>query len=264
MRFFLGSHFTLPATLTWACASLCGAAQAGAWVSQKGSGKLILNQIEQTQDRANVVHFRHKEIYQSLLLEYGVSDSFGIAAKRGVQERFLPQDNARSHESRFGFTLNTPAIATGLLPPYVFRLAKSWLPVKQIKREKRASMTLGWHNGRDEYWTALAQADRISIGRFSVTQEAEFDRVRGKGRDWRNWLYRFSLGFANVDIGSEAHHFIDYAGSYQALSHSYLMQWRPQAGRWQMRLKSGTRRAPLGNFSIQKNDTLTLEFKLAF
>ena len=231
MRIFLGSHLTLSTALAWACVSLNAATQAGAWVPQRGSGKLILNQIEQTQNRANVMNFRHKEIYQSLLLDYGLNDSFGITAKRGVQERFLPQDNARSHETRFGFTLNTPAIATGLLLPYVFRLAKSWLPVKQIKREKRVSMTLGWHNGRDEYWTASAQADRISVGRFRVTQEAEFDCVRGKGRDWRNWLYRFSLAFANVDIGSEAHHFIDYAGSYQALSHSYLMQWRPQAGR---------------------------------
>jgi hypothetical protein len=129
------------------------------------------------------MNFRHKEIYQSLLLDYGLNDSFGITAKRGVQERFLPQDNARSHETRFGFTLNTPAIATGLLLPYVFRLAKSWLPVKQIKREKRVSMTLGWHNGRDEYWTASAQADRISVGRFRVTQEAEFDlRARQRPR----------------------------------------------------------------------------------
>jgi hypothetical protein len=31
-----------------------------------------------------------------------------------------------------------------------------------------------------------------------------------------------------------------------------------------MRLKSGTRRAPLGELAIQKNDTLTLEFEMAF
>jgi hypothetical protein len=42
------------------------------------------------------------------------------------------------------------------------------------------------------------------------------------------------------------------------------MQWRPQAGRSQIRLKSDTRRAPLGHLSTQKNDTLTLEFELVF
>jgi hypothetical protein len=29
-------------------------------------------------------------------------------------------------------------------------------------------------------------------------------------------------------------------------------------------LKSGTHRAPLGGLAIQKNDTLTLEFEMAF
>jgi hypothetical protein len=45
------------------------------------------------------------------------------------------------------------------------------------------------------------------------------------------------------------------------------VQWKPSGyglENWQMRLKSGTRRAPLGGLTIQKNDTLTLEFEMAF
>lgn len=139
------------------------------------------------------MRFRHKEIYQSLLLEYGLSETIGIAAKRGVQKRFLPQGNSRTDETRFGITFNAPAIATGLLPPYFYGLAKKMLPLKNIQREKRASMTLGWLDDETQYWSALAQGDRISVGRLRVTQEVSFDRLRGKGRDWRNWLYRFTF-----------------------------------------------------------------------
>lgn len=263
--FSFGAPFRVALIMVYAATFM--AAHAGAWVPRKGEGKLILNQIEQRQDEANVVRFRHKEIYQSLLLEYGLSETIGIAAKRGVQKRFLPQGNSRTDETRFGITFNAPAIATGLLPPYFFGLAKKMLPLKNIQREKRASMTLGWLDDETQYWSALAQGDRISVGRLRVTQEVSFDRLRGKGRDWRNWLYRFTFGFADIDIGTEAHRFIDYNGTYQALSHSYYVQWKPSGYRlenWQMRLKSGTRRAPLGGLTIQKNDTLTLEFEMAF
>ena len=267
MRMFLRFDFTFPAALMLAYATTIVAAQAGAWTLQKGEGKFILNQIEEKQDKANVVHFRHKEIYQSLLLEYGLSETIGIAVKREVKEAFLPQDGTRVHSTRLGLVLDTPAIATGLLPPFFYRLAKNMLQVKNIKREKRASMTLGWLDDEKQYWSVLAQGDRIFMGRFRITQEVEFDRLRGKGRDWRNWLYRFTLGFADVDIGTEARRFIDYTGTYQALSHSYYLQWKPSGfgpQNWQMRLKSGTRRAPLGGRATQKNETLTLEFEMAF
>ena len=128
------------------------------------------------------------------------------------------------------------------------------LPLKNIQREKRASMTLGWLDDETQYWPALAQGDRISVGRLRVTQEVSFDRLRGKGRDWRNWLYRFTFGFSDIDIGTEAHRFIDYNGTYQALSHSYYVQWKP----------SGYGLENLGGLAIQKNDTLTLEFEMAF
>ena len=170
--FSFGAPFRVALIMVYAATSM--AAHAGAWVPRKGEGKLILNQIEQRQDEANVVRFRHKEIYQSLLLEYGLSEAIGIAAKRGVQKRFLPQGKSRTDETRFGITFNAPAIATGLLPPYFYGLAKKMLPLKNIQREKRASMTLGWLDDETQYWSALAQGDRISVGRLRVTQEVSF------------------------------------------------------------------------------------------
>ena len=101
--FSFGAPFRVALIMVYAATSM--AAHAGAWVPRKGEGKLILNQIDQRQDEANVVRFRHKEIYQSLLLEYGLSEAICIAAKRGVQKRFLPQGNSRTDETRFGITL---------------------------------------------------------------------------------------------------------------------------------------------------------------
>lgn len=58
--FSFGAPFRVALIMAYAAASM--AAHAGAWVPRKGEGKLILNQIEQRQDEANVVRFRHKEI----------------------------------------------------------------------------------------------------------------------------------------------------------------------------------------------------------
>ena len=58
---------------------------------EKDSGKLIANRIEQKQRAENIRNFRHKEIYQSLLLEYGLSDKYALIAKAGRQKARLPQ-----------------------------------------------------------------------------------------------------------------------------------------------------------------------------
>jgi hypothetical protein len=240
-----------------------GEAQAGAWLPETGTGKLIVTQIDQKQQRQNIVHFRHRELYRSVLIEYGLTGHFGLATKAGRQSRFLPGRRREAYEARLGVMLDTPALAGGLLPPFTFRLAKAALPFKQIKREKRAGMILGLFNELDETWTAFASADRITIQQFRIMQEVEFDRIRGKGRDWRNWLYRFMLGYGAVDIGTEAHHFADHGGAYRALAHSYVVQWNPPQRAWQMRLKTGHRRAPMAGV-VQKNDYLTLELEFAF
>jgi len=237
---------------------------AGAWLPPKHDGKLIATGIEQTQKKQNIEHFSHRETYRSLLLEYGLSDGIGPAVKSGEQKRALPQGNKKSSEARLGLLIDTPGLATGLLPPFSYRLAKAALPFKNIDRQKRAAMTLGLDNDVDESWTALAFADRITINKFRMTQEVEFDRIRSTGRDWRTWLYRFSLGYDRIDIGSEATYFKDYAGGYHALAHSGFAQWTPPAHGFQLRVKYGERRPPMGQLSIQKNDYLTLEIEFNF
>ena len=87
---------------------------------------------------------------------------------------------------------DTPALASGLLPPFVYQLAKAALPFKDMTREKRASMTLGLQDEAAIYMATLALADKISIGRFHIGQELELDQIRGGGRFSRNWLYRFT------------------------------------------------------------------------
>ena len=242
---------------------ICGTAQGGAWLPEKQTGKIIINQIEQTQQKPNIIHFRHRETYHSGLLEYGIGCNFAAVAKAGRQVRHEPNRRHEAHEARLGIMLNTPALATGLLPPFSYRLTKAALPFKTVRRDKRASLTLGVHNRLDETWSAFALADRIAVNRFRISQEVEFDRIRGPGRDWRNWLYRFALGYGALDVGTEAHHFIDYQGTYQALAHSYTIRWRPPQRAWQMRLKRGLRRAPMAG-AVQKNDYLTLEMEWAF
>ena len=237
---------------------------AGAWLPASGDTKIIINQIEQKQQKRNVINFRHSEIYRSFLIEHGLSAKMALAAKGGQQSRFEPQSRHNSDETRLGLMLNMPLMATGLLPPFSYDLIKAALPFKSVKREKRATMTLGLHNEHDEYWSAFALADGISVGHFRIMQEVEFDRIRGPRRDWRNWLYRFTLGYRAIELGTEAHKFSDHRGTYQALAHSYIAHWKPRDKSWQLRLKNGLRRAPMVGLAVQKNDYLTLEWELRF
>ncbi len=244
---------------------LLGAPQlalAGAWLPPKAEGKLIAGHIEQSQKPANVINFQHSEIYQSLLMEYGLNDKLGVAIKGGRQETKLPQGRRENSDSRLGLLIDAPRLATGLLPPFSFRLAKAILPVNNMKREKRAVMTLGFHNESDTYWSGLALGDRVYANRFRLTQEIELERISGKQRDWNNWLYRFSLGYGGVDIGTEATHFVDEESGYQALAHSRFVQLKMR--HLQLRLKHGERRAPMGGLAVQKNDYLSLEIEMNF
>ena len=231
---------------------------------EKDSGKLIANRIEQKQRAENIRYFRHKEIYQSLLLEYGLSDKYALIAKAGRQKARLPQGHRRNDEKRLGLMFNTPALASGLLPPFVYQLAKAALPLKDMTREKRASMTLGLQDEAAIYMATLALADKISIGRFHIGQELELDQIRGGGRFSRNWLYRFTVGFSAVTFGSKASNYVDYRSPYAALSHSYYGQWSPHGRAWRIRVKDGTSRAPLGNVGAQKNDYAVLEIEWRF
>jgi hypothetical protein len=256
MRFLAGFSFLLCCTAS--------SAHGGAWLPEKDHGKAIANRIEQKQTRANIVNFRHQEIYQSLLLEYGLSDKFALAVKHGRQMRKQPSGTDYQDDSRLGLMFDTPALASGLLPPFTYRLAKAALPFKNISREKRATMTLGFQDDDDIYAATLAMADKISIGRFHIGQEIELDQIRGGGRFSRNWLYRFTLGFGPLTLGSEAVNFVDYRSSYASLTHSYYGQWSPRGRAWHIRLKDGTSRAPLGNAGVQKNDYLVLEMQIDF
>lgn len=187
MRFLTGVSFLL--------CSMLSPTHAGAWVIEKNSGKVIANRIEQRQTQENVEQFRHQETYQSLLLEYGLRDNFVLVAKGGRQKARQPQGHRRHEETRLGIMFDTPALASGLLPPFIYRLAKAALPFRNMSREKRASMTLGLQDEVDIQTATLAMVDKISVGRFHIGQEIELDQIRGDGRFARNWPYRFTLGY---------------------------------------------------------------------
>lgn len=239
-------------------------AHAGAWLPEKKSGKIILSHIEQSQRAENIVNFRHKEFYQSLLWEYGAHDDFAVTAKYGQQRRTQPAVTHITHEYRLGLMFKTPKLASGLLPPYAFRLAKATLPIRTLKREKRASLTMGLQDENDIYIGTLALGDKITLGHFNLTQEVETERVWGHRRNRRSWLYRFKIGYDAYQIGTETTRFIDYESDYAELTHSAYGQWTPRGQKWQMRVKHGTSRAPLGLIDVQKNDYWVLELQYNF
>ncbi len=258
MRLLNGCFMLLCADVSAACA--------GAWAPDKGTGKIIISDIETVQRRENISNFKHTETYRSVLVEYGLSDSLGVAVKSARSRRNAPQYDvaAQDETAQLGLIIDTPALATGLLPPFTYRLLKAVLPFDTIQRQKRAAMTLGLHETKDEFWTAFALGDVISVGRFRVAQQAEYERINSAERDWRTWIYRFTLGYGAFDIGTEAQKFEDFNGTYAALSHNYYVQWKPSTYSWGLRLKQGTSRAALDATGVQKNDYSAIEIEFAF
>lgn len=258
MRLLIGCFILLFAGLS--------TARAGAWAPEKGTGKIIASGSEVVQRQENIFNFKHSETYSALWVEYGLSDGFGVAAKSGRSRRDAPQYDveAEGELAQLGLIIDTPALATGLLPPFTYRLLKAALPFDNMRRQKRAAMTLGLHETADEFWAAFALGDVISVGRFRVMQQAEYERIDGAQRDWRTWIYRFTLGYGAIDFGTEAQKFEDFNGAYAALSHSVYLQWNPSAYDWRVRLKQGTSRAALDATGVQKNDYAAIELEFAF
>ena len=237
-------------------ASAAFSTQAGAWVAHEGQTKLSFSQERYANEfilpltgTRQTLH----ESYQAALVEYGVSENFTLSGKVFKSLFAADRRTTKRNEAQIGVMMNASKAATGLLPPYLFRLSKSLLPRLKLHSDKRASVLIGRferdtrnHNNTrhltDGNFTMLAMADKITAGRLHVMQEIESGETRLKYRMERNALYRFSVGYAAWQISSQAAQFQDEHTGFVSLSHSYRLRYKPSDGDWEITLGRGQRR----------------------
>lgn len=171
---------------------------AGAWVVDEGKGKLNFSHFTYRHDLQILRTARKttlRDDFSGLLIEYGLTDKASEARFRAASSRNETQ------EGRFGIMLDAPYLATGLLPPFDFPLARTALPAMRLTREKRASLHIGHlsrgTNGgkpKSGRFAVIASADKISSGVWHMMQEIELGETQRGRTVEHDGMYRFSIG----------------------------------------------------------------------
>lgn len=241
-------------TILFSCIfpSLC---LAGAWPTERGTLKLSLSQFSQRHEfRLEAIPQNQKlhQDYTGLLVEYGLTDKLTLTGKLSNARYRVSGDRSQAQARQLGLMLDTPYLASGLLPPYLFQFTKSFLPDLKLHREKRASFHVGaFHKegqrtaqrpDRHGHFQVIALADKIMTGRFHILQEAEIGQRRGSGTYENEGLYRFSLGYKAWQISAQSTRYEDETNGYVSLAHGYRLRWKPADGKVEIALGRGHER----------------------
>ena len=249
-------------------------AQAGAWVLPMDETKLSLNHSTHEQHivfPAIAGSFPLRDENTSLLMEHGLRDAYSVTAKLDYGTYSIAGQKSITQSAQIGLLVDAPKLATGLLPPFSYRVLKKLLPEDGIYRDRRASLGFGplwretdkWRSGTH---VTLAMADKIGFRRFHVTQEIEFSDIRLGKIKQRHGQYRFSLGFGNWQAGSQTNQFEDSTSGYVSLSHLYQLTWYTPDRDIEIILSRGHRRISQisAGAMFHRGRLITLEFQRRF
>lgn len=257
--------------------NLTPSALAGPWPAGPGETKLLLNRLHETAQNRPFVAGQTRNAasvdtdFSKLHLEYGLTPKLTVeaVAEHVTQDKGRVTD--RQNHLKLGLIIDAPSLATGLLPPYVFRGLKKLLPAQKIAREKRAGLrasTLARHTEFDTqrdanhgYETELALADKISIGRFTLLQNVETGKTRMEDIDWRHSLYRLELGWNHrLTLGKETYFFDDRSSGFAALTHLETLSWHMPEHNMRVKFSYGDKRQT----GFVKSDVAAVDFEIRF
>lgn len=225
---------------------------AGAWVVDAGKGKLNFSHFTYRHDLQILQPARKTTVrddFNALLIEYGLSDTLTLTGKASEARFRAASSRNEIQERRFGIMLDAPYLATGLLPPFVFRLARATLPAMRLTRETRSSLHIGHlsrgtNGGRPKSgrFAVMASADKISSGMWHMMQEIELGETQRGSTVEHDGMYRFSIGRGAWQISSQANRFENEKTGFVALSHTYRLRWKPPEGAFELAIGRGHRR----------------------
>ena len=250
---------------------------AGSWPANPGETKLLVDRLHETAQIRPFVAGQTREAaavdtdFSKLHLEYGLTPKLTLQAIAEHVSREKGRVTDRQDRLRLGLIVNTPSLATGLLPPYLYRGLKKLMPRQKISREKRAGLraaAIARHTEFDTkrdanhgYKTELVLADKISIGRFTLLQNIETGKIRMDDVDWRHSLYRLELGWGRrLTLGKETYFFDDRSSGFAALRHLETLSWHWPEHNLRVKFSHGDKRQSC----FIKSDVAALEFEIRF
>lgn len=234
------------------------AAGASAWLPHENELKITLSRF----DGETALHVPDSpqkltidDHYRGILLEYGLSRKLAVTGKLAASRFQLHPHVIKRDLAMFGIMGDAPSLATGLLPPYLFKLLDNLLPNWHLHREKQASLHIGYEHRRsdassdassgasvDGYFIGFAMADKISSKRWYLMQQLESIETRLPQATEQQTQYDAALGYGSWQIGSRAEQFRDTAGHYISLSLSVRLRYKPKGAAWEVTLGRGKRR----------------------
>ncbi|MBE8190932.1 MAG: hypothetical protein HAW64_01795 [Alphaproteobacteria bacterium] len=207
-------------------------AEAGAWLPKKGERKIITkyNTYEYTN---NFLAINYDAEDYDTYIEYGLHKKYATTFKY-LQSRSEVNGRAFAESNFFEITVKrTTPLKNGLLPPFTQTIAQYILKLakieKKIIREKSSAVSLHFlfnsNNNTIGYGASLAFGDKISIGRWHLTQEAEYREFLFNKARWQGAVYRAQLGYGGLAFGQETDYFHDHKNNYRSLTQMYYVAY---------------------------------------
>ena len=225
---------------------------ANPWVLQtdelKITGGQTQSRLDYLQSRftqpASYVKRTARKTDKQIYLEYGLNDKVSLIGKILDSEYVEDRRWSTTDLRELGARIDTPFLATGLLPPYFYALIDYLVDDATLYRDKPASMEVlaafsettfygasqteaGQSASDDDYGLALSLGDKILLRDYSVTQQLRYGWGGDGLSDWRNWEYKIELGIKErVFIGQQSMAYQNHETDYATLGHHIYLEWR--------------------------------------
>ncbi len=259
-------HHAMCALLILLCLCAPRTALARAWLMPAGETKMIIKNNHHRHDYSIIaervignpappvnIMISTREKQRDIFIEHGISATRTLSFKyNNVQT--TRNSNARTHEQEiYEIGLRLPVkLKLGLLP-FGKALAKRIFKSAEIHQTRPAAVNFYvLHHGSNQrpgafgYGINFSHGDKISINRWALLQEAQYDYIKFPNAQWRRALHRIQIGYdEKIWLGQETRYFQDRVSLYRSIARETFLEttWRlPRAKPLTIRLGRGVLR----------------------
>jgi hypothetical protein len=195
-------------------------AKAAAWLQEAGRGIVIIKQESAQQEftaQAGLT-YRQKLRFQEIYGEYGLTPRLTFTAKQGREKSSLSNRHATDDLTQSGLRVATPALATGLLPPFTYDILSKLAEPIRLDRQKKAALHIFvmHYAGETAPGFAVELADKIFTPNWSFTQSLRLSQSRSSRLHWSQASWSWVAGYRDrLFYGRQAEIFENAKSGYR-------------------------------------------------
>ena len=214
------TEWTIILTAAFLAAYAALSANAAAWLQEEGTGIVIIKQESAQQNFAapSGLSYDQKLRFQEIYGEYGLTPRFTLTAKQGRQKYSLSNRHAMHDLTQSGLRIATPALASGLLPPFTYDILSKLAEPTRLDRQKKAALHIFamHYAGETAPGLAIELADKIFTPNWSFIQSLRLSQSRSSRLHWSQASWSWVAGYRNrLFYGRRAEIFEDGKSGYR-------------------------------------------------